>query len=507
MKQLRLVWLALLLIAGFAGGSDRMSTKTVTAQQIFQEVHAGKVYEATGFVASLDGASGDTYTDDVSFYLPDNTLIETDNVSNGEVPLFDPSADPKIYRYSKLLTAPAGATYSMRVPSSTEDDTHNVDWGPLEMRQATDKQGIVPGNVLSSHINNGTSELYDGGVDIPNPAGDFADDWERNDTDNVTWDTDHYQGTHSIRMDGTAPTELLSPLVRWPVLGEKPFYVEFAYRFTNATGLDATFKANYLDADRNILDVIDLVDASGSALAPVKDGDWHVITLYSDGSTASDDTSSLQIDVVGDGSGSHGDALWVDTFYVGSQINVLKASGLQFYDKTSGLPVTASIGVGFAGEVTVPALSVTGAFKADGGVDMTSGVLTFPDSTTQTTAAVAPTIPYDVQGFVAGMPGDFVIGGQHVAVRAFVLPSGLPGSQGYAAQSPHDGDALFDIQVNGVSYWTMTFPNGTNTATFTTTGAIGDTTINPGDLIQVLTSSPQDSRLADVSWTLFGTTP
>lgn len=115
---------------------------------------------------------------------------------------------------------------------------------------------------------------------------------------------------------------------------------------------------------------------------------------------------------------------------------------------------------------------------------------------------------YDIHGYYIGMPPSggciyqFVVSSD--STHNFFLPDVLSGSSGYASVAPSDADAIFDIQVNGFSMWEMQIRQGDNYATFTNTGASGDTLILGTDVIRIIAPSPQDSTMEDVSWTLFG---
>jgi hypothetical protein len=111
---------------------------------------------------------------------------------------------------------------------------------------------------------------------------------------------------------------------------------------------------------------------------------------------------------------------------------------------------------------------------------------------------------FDIAWFSRGQPeaSDLIV--QFVAVRAFTLPLGLSGSEGYVATAPADGSKTFDVQKNGSSVGSMTFAQGSNTASFS---MASDTSFAAGDRLEVVAPGTQDSALADVSATFKGTKP
>ena len=111
------------------------------------------------------------------------------------------------------------------------------------------------------------------------------------------------------------------------------------------------------------------------------------------------------------------------------------------------------------------------------------------------------TAPYDIGMYLPGQPGAGATLLQLVATRAFTLPAGLTGSQGYAAAAP-TAQADLDIQKNGASIGTITFGASDNAATFVFASEI---TFAAGDRLTVLAPGSQDVSLADVSLTFKGT--
>jgi hypothetical protein len=109
--------------------------------------------------------------------------------------------------------------------------------------------------------------------------------------------------------------------------------------------------------------------------------------------------------------------------------------------------------------------------------------------------------PYDVGVYFPGKPGAGVTLLQLVAPRAFTLPAGLTGSQGYAGTAP-TAQADLDIRKNGASIGTITFAAAASTATFAFTG---DVAFAAGDRLTVIAPGTQDASLANISITFKGT--
>jgi hypothetical protein len=109
--------------------------------------------------------------------------------------------------------------------------------------------------------------------------------------------------------------------------------------------------------------------------------------------------------------------------------------------------------------------------------------------------------PYDVGVYFPGQPGAGATLLQLVAPRAFTLPAGLTGSQGYAATAP-TAQADLDIRKNGASIGTITFAAPASTATFAFAGEVD---FAAGDRLTIIAPGTQDASLADISITLKGT--
>lgn len=109
---------------------------------------------------------------------------------------------------------------------------------------------------------------------------------------------------------------------------------------------------------------------------------------------------------------------------------------------------------------------------------------------------------YDVAVFFPGTGEDgFQTVLLLVAGRAFTLPASLTGSEGYAITAP-DAETVFDIEKNGSAVGTVTFPAGTNEATFSFGSEV---TWNNGDTLEIVGPEYADAYLADFSINLRGT--
>jgi hypothetical protein len=108
--------------------------------------------------------------------------------------------------------------------------------------------------------------------------------------------------------------------------------------------------------------------------------------------------------------------------------------------------------------------------------------------------------PYDIGVYFPGQPGAGVTLLQLIAPRAFTLPAGLTGCQGYAGTAP-TAQADLDIRKNGASLGTITFAAAASTATFAFTGEVA---FAAGNRLTVIAPGTQDASLADISITFKG---
>jgi hypothetical protein len=109
--------------------------------------------------------------------------------------------------------------------------------------------------------------------------------------------------------------------------------------------------------------------------------------------------------------------------------------------------------------------------------------------------------PYDVGVYFPGKPGAGATILQLVTPRAFTLPAGLTGSQGYAGTAP-TAQANLDLRKNGASIGTITFAAAASTATSAFTGEVA---FAAGDRLTVIAPGIQDASFANISITFKGT--
>jgi hypothetical protein len=115
-----------------------------------------------------------------------------------------------------------------------------------------------------------------------------------------------------------------------------------------------------------------------------------------------------------------------------------------------------------------------------------------------TTTQLAASKYYDPQGGSAGAITASQLVMQHVAVRTLTFAANFVGSQGYAGVAP-TASATFNVAVNGTAVGTIVFAASSQTATFTTSGAV---TVTPGQVMTVTAPASADATLANVSFTL-----
>jgi hypothetical protein len=109
--------------------------------------------------------------------------------------------------------------------------------------------------------------------------------------------------------------------------------------------------------------------------------------------------------------------------------------------------------------------------------------------------------PYDIGVYFPGQPAAGATLLQLVAPRAFTLPAGLTGSQGYAGTAPA-AQADLDIRKNGASIGTVTFAAAASTASFSFASEVA---FAAGDRLTIIAPGTQDASLADISITFKGT--
>jgi len=107
---------------------------------------------------------------------------------------------------------------------------------------------------------------------------------------------------------------------------------------------------------------------------------------------------------------------------------------------------------------------------------------------------------YDIGSFAPGKPPDGDAFLRYVFIREVTFGTNFPLSRAIAAVAAAS-TAQFDIRRNGVSVGTFEFAAGSDTATFSSASAV---TFLPGDEMVIVSPSPQDADLTDVSLNLAG---
>ena len=108
-------------------------------------------------------------------------------------------------------------------------------------------------------------------------------------------------------------------------------------------------------------------------------------------------------------------------------------------------------------------------------------------------------VPYDVQAFVAGVPG----ASQVVGRFRFARTTNMESSPSYATAAVA-ATALtdFDLQRNGVSFGTVHFDAGQNSGYFDMPD--GDQNFDEGDVLTIVAPATPDATLADVFFLFTG---
>jgi hypothetical protein len=107
---------------------------------------------------------------------------------------------------------------------------------------------------------------------------------------------------------------------------------------------------------------------------------------------------------------------------------------------------------------------------------------------------------YDIGFFIPSKPNDNVNGLVFSCVRPFKLPIGLAGSKGAVGVNPTSA-ATLTIKKNTTTIGTINI-SALGVVTFTFSAAVS---FAAGDVLSVITPTPQDATLEDVSVTFMGT--
>ncbi|MDE3038285.1 MAG: phage tail protein [Pseudomonadota bacterium] len=109
--------------------------------------------------------------------------------------------------------------------------------------------------------------------------------------------------------------------------------------------------------------------------------------------------------------------------------------------------------------------------------------------------------PYDIAGFLPGIP----TAGQTLfrieMVRAVTLPASLTGSRAVCQTAP-TGAITLPIKQNGTSIGSINFAASATTGTFTFASQV---ILNPGDVLELDAPNPADATFAGPSYTITGT--
>lgn len=100
----------------------------------------------------------------------------------------------------------------------------------------------------------------------------------------------------------------------------------------------------------------------------------------------------------------------------------------------------------------------------------------------------------------SGNPGSAELVWQNIFDTEITFPADFVGSYAMANSAPTN-EARYFIQKNGVTFGTIIFASGSNTASFDSE----QTTFFNGDIIKIIAPSPRDSTLSEISITLAGT--
>jgi hypothetical protein len=150
--------------------------------------------------------------------------------------------------------------------------------------------------------------------------------------------------------------------------------------------------------------------------------------------------------------------------------------------------------VGQTVQVKLPAFNIFGQSLQDlSGLTATAYTLT---------GGGAIAAPAYVAGSFAGSPGAGQTIERYIFGGPVTFPQGLAGSYG-SAGAPATSSATFTIAKNGAAVGTMIFPAGATAASFAMASA---TPFSGGDVLTIAAPATPDPTLANLAWTLTGTT-
>ena len=157
------------------------------------------------------------------------------------------------------------------------------------------------------------------------------------------------------------------------------------------------------------------------------------------------------------------------------------------------MPSIGNAGSAISGSVTFPASTsyvVTGlSFKLSVG------------SITTEWTAITGSSPYDIAGYLPGLPSAGQVLFRIEMVRAVTLPAGLAGSRAVCQTAPTNAVTL-GLKQNGTAIGSIAFAAGATAGTFNFTNQV---VLAAGDVLELDAPSPADATFAGPSYTITGT--
>ena len=128
----------------------------------------------------------------------------------------------------------------------------------------------------------------------------------------------------------------------------------------------------------------------------------------------------------------------------------------------------------------------------------TPGLYSYQTSnTTWMLATPAQSVPFDLSGYVPGLPQSSAKLMLFASARAFSIPANFTGSIAKSDIAP-TGSPVYSIIKNGTQVATLTFSSGSNSGTFSTQAAISFAT---GDILGVVAPASVDTTHQEIMWT------
>jgi hypothetical protein len=202
----------------------------------------------------------------------------------------------------------------------------------------------------------------------------------------------------------------------------------------------------------------------------------------------------------------------ISSFGAGDMLlaNVQSVTGLKTFDPSKFAMKGSSTGITTIATANDSASNYTQTLQKATGTIALSGDNTTGSAAKLTTARTIGGVsfdgsgdisqPYDIAGFISGVPTASQIGLLHVFNRTITFAAAISGSHGVATVAA-TAQTDFDVQKNGTSVGTIRFAASATTASFIASSGFSCAAT---DVIKVIAPATPDATLANIAWTLAG---